>query len=101
MTEFPSGRDRKSARHTEEFESKAWCFSHGHFDIGSQRQAGVGTEGLDDDVSQTTVSVVGRLVRLLAGLWEVGTAEVQVNLLCKFATRKRFQACNAIPAINR
>jgi hypothetical protein len=56
---------------------------------------------LDDNVSQATISVEGRLVRLLASLWEFGTAEVQLDFVCKFAARKRFQACNAVPATNR
>lgn len=54
-------------------------------------------EGLNDNVPQSSIRVDGRLVCFLAGFWELGAVDVELELVGKFLPCKRFQASNAVP----
>jgi hypothetical protein len=56
---------------------------------------------LDDNVPQTTVSVEGGFVRLLARLWKLSAAKVQIELIHKLLARKCFQARDAVSVVIR
>lgn len=55
------------------------------------------TERLDNDIPQTSICVHGCFVRFLARFWKLGTADVELELVCKFLSCKALQTRNAVP----